>query len=151
MGKDIIKYITVLEEEGKEKSDRIDLVNPKCQGKQEYLNQVNKILSVENAPLGKWPSKFMPAFMQQVAINLAIKKGSSDLFGVNGNIFSVNGPPGTGKTTLIKEIVVSNIIERAILLSKYEKPDDAFDEHDFLYGTQVNERYKSVYLSLIHI
>ena len=149
MGKDIIKYITVLEEEGKEKSDRIDLVNPKCQGKQEYLNQVNKILSVENAPLGKWPSKFMPAFMQQVAINLAIKKGSSDLFGVNGNIFSVNGPPGTGKTTLIKEIVVSNIIERAILLSKYEKPDDAFDEHDFLYGTQVNERYKSVYSKYI--
>ena len=87
---------------------------------------MSEILTIKNAPLGKWPSRFMPALMQQVAINFAINKGNSPLFNVNGKVFSVNGPPGTGKTTLLKEIVVNNVIERAILLAQYTNPNDAF-------------------------
>ncbi|MDE7332828.1 MAG: hypothetical protein K2O16_11470 [Lachnospiraceae bacterium] len=133
MGGDLLHYVTALQEPDLPEA-RIDLVAPKEQGRGEYLRQLREILSVENAPLGKWPSRFMPAFMQQTAINLSIHKGTSDLYGVNGRIFSVNGPPGTGKTTLLKEIVVNNIIERAVLLSKYDNPDDAFCEHRFLHG-----------------
>lgn len=134
MEEDILKYITALENEDTSISKRINLVDLKHQQKHEYLKQINEILAVENAPLGKWPSRFMPAFMQQVAVNLAVGKGKSELYGVNGKIFSVNGPPGTGKTTLLKEIVVNNIIERAILLSEYNNPDDAFVSHDFQHG-----------------
>ena len=99
-----------------------------------------EILDVQNAPLGKWPSRFMPALMQQTAVNLAVSE-RADL----GRIFSVNGPPGTGKTTLLKEIVVDRIIKKAAYLSEYEKPDDAFEERCFLHGEKVNNGYSRWY------
>lgn len=140
LGKNLLEYITVLKDNFTSR-ERINLVNPMEQGREEYLSQMNEILSVANAPLGKWPSRFMPAFMQQMAINLAIGKGTSKLYRVNGKIFSVNGPPGTGKTTLLKEIVVNNIIERAILLAKWDNPDDAFQTRNFLHGEEIENAY----------
>ncbi len=132
MGKEILEYVTILSNDTVFKNKRINLVEQKQQGT--YLKLLHEILAIQNAPLGKWPSRFMPALMQQIAVNLAIGKGDSELYGMNGKVFSVNGPPGTGKTTLLKEIVVSNIIERAILLADYDKPDDAFEAHNFLHG-----------------
>ena len=138
LGKEILSYVTVLRETDQEK-ERIDLVASK--NRKEYQQQINEILSVGNAPLGKWPSRFMPAFMQQIAINLSISKGTSELYEKNGKVFSVNGPPGTGKTTLLKEIIVSNIVERAILLSHYDEPDAAFQKRDFLHGSEEEHAY----------
>lgn len=92
-------------------------------------NELNQWLNIKNAPLGKWPSKFMPSLMQQVAINIAISN-NIDL----RKMFSVNGPPGTGKTTLLKEIIADNIVKRAELLARYEKSDDAFMEGAFEDG-----------------
>ena len=139
MTDDLIRYISAWGESGQK--GKIDLVSPK--DKRTFFQQVSEILEVEHAPLGKWPSKFMPAFMQQMAVNLCIRKGTSELYGVNGNIFSVNGPPGTGKTTLLKEIVVSNIIERAILLAEYQDPDQAFEKQPFLHGEKEEHAYSS--------
>ena len=118
---------------------RIDLVHP-CD-REAFGRQVHEILHVKNAPLGKWPSRFSPAFMQQTAINLAIKKGKTPLFQENGEVFSVNGPPGTGKTTLLKEIIVSNIVERSALLAQYEDPENAFERHSFLHGPKAGHAY----------
>lgn len=64
--------------------------------------------------------------MQQIAINLAISEDKN-----MGWIFSINGPPGTGKTTLIKEIVAENVVKRALLMCKYENPDCAFKQQEF--------------------
>lgn len=89
------------------------------------IEQMQKYLSPGNYPLGKWPSKFSPSLMQQLSVNLALDQNKTD-----SNIFSVNGPPGTGKTTLLKEIIASNIVERAILLSDYPHPDDAFQKQN---------------------
>lgn len=136
---DLIRYISCWGEEGG--SNKIDLVHPG--DRKEFFRQVSEILEVGNAPLGKWPSKYMPAFMQQIAVNLFIRKGASQLYGINGNIFSVNGPPGTGKTTLLKEIVVSNMIERAILLAEYKDPDDAFERRLFLHGEKQDHAYSA--------
>lgn len=94
-------------------------------------------LEVEKFPLGMWPSKYHPCLMQQIGINLAISDEQP--------IFSINGPPGTGKTTLLKEIIVSNIVQRAVDLSKYKEPDDAFTAENFLSSTdESNQKYYSI-------
>lgn len=82
------------------------------------VSAMQTVLQARFFPKGMWPSIYSPSLMQQVAINL----GSEE----TRTAFSINGPPGTGKTTLLKEIVASNIVERAKLLSQYEHPDDAF-------------------------
>ncbi|MDX8289129.1 AAA domain-containing protein [Metabacillus indicus] len=94
-------------------------------------------LNIKNAPLGKWPAKFMPALMQQVAVNLAIDVKA------HTEIFSVNGPPGTGKTTLLKEIVSSNIVKRAELLAEaaHSDPDDAYERCSFTQGPLDSKGY----------
>lgn len=86
------------------------------------VSAMKQWLGADRFPRGAWPSVFSPSLMQQLAINLAIS---------DQDIFSVNGPPGTGKTTLLKEIIASNIVQRAALLAEYAKPDDAFHKDEF--------------------
>lgn len=88
------------------------------------------ILDIKNAPNGKWPAWFMPSLMQQAAVNLAIAKDGRT------SIFSVNGPPGTGKTTLLKEVLANNIVERANCIAAFggEDPDSIFEEQSFKKG-----------------
>ncbi len=106
----ILKYILALNNEVEYKSDmRVD------------KEEISKWIVPKNFPNGRWPSSYNPTFMQQLAINI----GSLENSDVD-KVFSVNGPPGTGKTTLLKEIVVANIVERANLITKYKSPDDAF-------------------------
>lgn len=81
-----------------------------------------KWLQPEKYPMGRWPSEFAPALMQQMAINIALTDERQGGCG----IFSVNGPPGTGKTTLLKDIIAEYIVRRARLLADLKKPDDAF-------------------------
>lgn len=94
------------------------------------LGLFTEILNINKAPNGKWPAYFMPALMQQTAVNLAIDKDGG------APIFSVNGPPGTGKTTLLKEILANNIVERAKLISDFagDNPDSIFAAQSFKNG-----------------
>lgn len=75
---------------------------------------MKKWLEADKFPLAKYPSKFSPTLMQQIAINIAISEKNR-----NEKIFSVNGSPGTGKTTLLKEIIASNVEQLAEVLIKY--------------------------------
>lgn len=112
---------------------RFDVIKPENE-EQLYQFMMDK-LTAAKAPLGKWPSRFMPALMQQMAINFATDEDESL------PIFSVNGPPGTGKTTLLKEIIVNNIVEKARLLAEYEDSDDAFVDYPFLNGEGPDKSY----------
>ena len=138
MDKSLLEYINEFYLKIYRNSLHIDLINPNNQ--KEFEEQVFDIIDIRNAPLGKWPSKYNPSFMQQMAINLQIERRDYE-HKVNGNIFSVNGPPGTGKTTLLKEVIAHNVVERAKLLVKYDNPDDAFVRHSFLYGDKENNSY----------
>lgn len=66
------------------------------------------ILQPKNYPVARFPSNpnYALSFMQQVAVNLAI--GYDD-----EKIRIVNGPPGTGKTTLLKDIFAELVVEQA--------------------------------------
>lgn len=65
------------------------------------------ILQPKYYPLGRFPSDpgFALSFMQQVAVNLALND--------ENEIRSVNGPPGTGKTTLLKDIFADLVVQQA--------------------------------------
>lgn len=90
------------------------------------------ILGLDHTPLGRWPSKYGLSLMQQTAVNLVAGKNLEQIAITTGipfsDVMSVNGPPGTGKTTLLKDIIAANIVEKARLLSSYAHPDHAFLE-----------------------
>ncbi|WP_158963688.1 AAA domain-containing protein [Chachezhania sediminis] len=73
-------------------------------------------------PLGRWPGngRFPLALLQQAAMNatapILMKTG----------ILAVNGPPGTGKTTLLRDVVAARVVERAEVMCTYKRPADAF-------------------------
>lgn len=78
----------------------------------EYIKSVTKPSEMLEV---KWPSKFNLSLMQEVAVHIATNSNCP-------SIFSVNGPPGTGKTTLLKEIIADTIYKKAQLI--YEKGID---------------------------
>ena len=96
-------------------------------------NEMEKWLIADKFPLGMWPSEYQPCLMQQIAINISCSNEQ--------RIFSVNGPPGTGKTTMLKEIIVSNIIQRAMVMCEYNHPDDAFEYCKLKEPFQYNKNY----------
>ena len=81
-------------------------------------DQMRRWYNPKVLPYGRWPSKFNLSFMQQIAVNIA-KENPKD-------IFSVNGPPGTGKTTLLKDIIANNIVERASKFCESNHVNDIF-------------------------
>ncbi|MDO4285655.1 MAG: AAA domain-containing protein [Eubacteriales bacterium] len=134
----LISYIGAAAKE-EEPWNRHDIVHPETpEDLEKFLLEA---LHVNHAPIGKWPSRYNPALMQQVAVNFAVSRDKAGIFEECGSVFSVNGPPGTGKTTLLKEIVSGNIVEKAKLLSDYDDPDDAFVAHAFQKGTKIENAY----------
>lgn len=83
---------------------------------------VRRVLAPSRFPAASWPGRGRHplAPLQQCAVNIA----HSEL--KNGGILAVNGPPGTGKTTLLRDIVAAVITERAKVLATYADPEDVF-------------------------
>lgn len=104
-------YLTPLRDE-----NRVDLYSPS--GHQRIASDLHPI----NTPSAHWldePSHAM-SLMQQFAIN--------NVFSVlsKSGLFSVNGPPGTGKTTLLRDIFAENISRRARILASLSSAKEAF-------------------------
>lgn len=87
--------------------NRVDLDSKKDSAK--FAPSVfEDILQPKNYPLGRFPgsTKYALSLMQQAAVNLSIGYDTE-------TIRSVNGPPGTGKTTLLKDIFAELIVKQA--------------------------------------
>lgn len=98
----------------------------------ENREEISKTVAPKNIPVGKWPSsiKFQLSLMQSVAVDTIVNKMVKE---DELKISSVNGPPGTGKTTLLKDIFANIIIERAKAMICLEKPEDLFKGY---FGTK---------------
>ena len=64
-------------------------------------------------PAGRWPENpnYGLSFLQCVALNVACDSK-------NNPVVAVNGPPGTGKTTLLKDLIAHHFVQRTRQLLK---------------------------------
>jgi hypothetical protein len=83
--------------------------------------QIQEMLRPDRFPAGRWPSKHPLVRAQQFAVNTAY-------FGIakSSGLFSVNGPLGTGKTTLLRDLFAAIITDRAAFLATLRSPKEAF-------------------------
>ena len=104
-------YLTPLAQDA-----RIDLYS--TDGRQALAAMLNPA----NMNRGHWleDSSYAMSLMQQFAIHGA-RTGLHER-----GIFAVNGPPGTGKTTLLRELFADNIVRRASVLACLDRAADAF-------------------------
>ncbi|MFT5162565.1 MAG: hypothetical protein ACI9FJ_001142 [Alteromonadaceae bacterium] len=77
------------------------------------LKLIIQKLAPQLMPAGRWPGepKHNMSLMQQFAINTVFDELQE------GGLLSVNGPPGTGKTTLLRDVIAQNIVNRAKVLA----------------------------------
>jgi len=82
--------------------------------------QIKKLSSPNFLPASRWPisNKVALSIAQQIAVNLATSETKG--------LFSVNGPPGTGKSTLLRDIISEVITNRAKILADFTNPMEAF-------------------------
>lgn len=94
---------------------KIDVLSP--------ISAVEPFVAPSLMPQARWPSKggHPLVLLQQAAVNAARAELNDAPC-----IIGVNGPPGTGKTTLLRDIVVGCILDRATAMSGFNKPQDAF-------------------------
>ena len=97
-----------LDEGSENKFERIDV--------RDELNQrtVRDFFKAERYPRSAFASDFALNFSQQMALNNIIEKFKEG----NGGIYSVNGAPGTGKTTLLKDVMAEVVTLRAMKLAQ---------------------------------
>ncbi|WP_163507092.1 DEAD/DEAH box helicase [Fodinicola acaciae] len=79
----------------------------------------------EAIPGGRWPvTTDWPLVMsQQFSVNQIMRELAN-----HSGIFAVNGPPGTGKTTMLRDVLAAVVVDRARQLAGLRDPLDAFGE-----------------------
>jgi len=87
-------------------------------------------------PLGRWPNADIQLdALQQTAVNIALQPAPQ-----SPGLFSVHGPPGTGKTTLLRDVIAGLLTQRAQALVKFDDPEQAFAKAVHLkFGDQHHE------------
>jgi hypothetical protein len=110
---------------------RLDLYSAKGRA------HIRNTLSPVRLPTGHWPDEPNRAMslMQQVAINSLLERLA------DAGIFSVNGPPGTGKTTLLRDVFAELITRRARALAELPSPQDAFTGGQWIKFRDRTESY----------
>jgi Cdc6-like AAA superfamily ATPase len=80
------------------------------------------LLSPDRFPLARWPvhGRYPLFLMQQAAINHTVTELKES------GIAGIYGPPGIGKTTLLRDVVAKVVLDRAIALACFERAGDAF-------------------------
>ncbi|MDR3083319.1 MAG: ATP-binding domain-containing protein [Streptomyces sp.] len=114
-GQALVSFLT--DEEAVDPAERIDV--------RTALPEVLAGVSPGMTPAGRWPaSTDQPlALSQQFAVNQIMDRLGGD---ASAGLYAVNGPPGTGKTTMLRDLVAAIVVRRAERLADLTKPEDAF-------------------------
>jgi hypothetical protein len=83
---------------------------------------LDEVLSPARTPPARWPGpgRSPLVLLQQAAVNIATQNPEREI------ITAVNGPPGTGKTTLLRDLVAAVVTSRAEAMARFNNPMDAF-------------------------
>lgn len=128
-GKGLRRYLSI-----DKPPDQVDLL-----ANQEELRA---LLSPAKMPKARWPApgQHSLVLLQQTAINLAFAELDES------GIAAVNGPPGTGKTTLLRDAVAGIVHARAQAMCEFSDPETAFSHRHkvrrgnaFLHLYQIDE------------
>lgn len=89
-----------------------------------------ELLAPAMTPRARWPSRSRSPLvtLQQAAVNAAM--GSAP-----GSVTAVNGPPGTGKTTLLRDIVAAVVTARAEVMAQFDDPRTAFTKTGLTFSS----------------
>lgn len=89
--------------------------------------------AVDLFPPARWPAATDSPLVasQQFAVNRIFRSAGwrwhdGRIERGEGGLFAVNGPPGTGKTTLLRDVIAGIVTLRAMQLSRLDKPEDGF-------------------------
>ena len=90
--------------------------------------RLSSLLQPALFPLGCWPGPGLHplTLLQQAAVNAIVR----DLD--QAGIAAVNGPPGTGKTTLLRDVVAHVVVSRAERLAALEDPNGGLSGLDLM-------------------
>lgn len=101
--------------------------------------ETETILDASSFAAARWPSS------PKHSLSLAQQLGVADALSDDSPVTAVNGPPGTGKTTLLRDVIANKVLERALRLSTLDVPEDAFKiqeeialiDADLVAGTEI--------------
>jgi len=87
-------------------------------------NVLRDILRPEYIPEVRWTPKarYNLFLMQQAAVNHVFREMRKE------DIVGINGPPGTGKTTLLRDIIAKVVFDRACAMVAFKNPSAAFQK-----------------------
>lgn len=115
----------------------------------ENIEKLKLALHPNQFPDGRWPSNYTLSLMQQFAVNQIVKQLEDPK---QNPIYAVNGPPGTGKTTLLKDIIAANIVAKAKEQVKIVNPQKIYKKaesinvynEDLLYFYPLKKQYEKL-------
>ncbi len=86
---------------------------------------MSRLVSSSNLPPARWPAspKHPLVLAQQAAVAQITQSLASD-----EGIIGINGPPGTGKTTLLCDVIANILTNRALAIAQLKNPVEIFEK-----------------------